>query len=96
MGVLDMIPGVSRLKLRLIACAAFAVAGLIIAGLIYRAGQTSTQIDKLKDTVKAHETSDRISSEVDEMGLVARCLELGGMPDKCDELRGLDPAASRQ
>lgn len=96
MGLLDMIPGVSTLKFWLIAGATFAAVGLIIAGLIYRAGQTSTEIDKLKDTVKAHETSDRISSEVDEMGLVARCLELGGMPEQCDELRGLDAATPRQ
>lgn len=88
--------GLARIKIYLIAAGIAVAAAFIIAGLIYRAGKTSTEIDTLKDTVKAHETSDRISSEVDEMGLVARCLELGGMPDKCDELRGLDKTAPRQ
>jgi hypothetical protein len=85
---------------KLKAYAALAMVLLLVAtaiiGLIYRAGYKSNEIDTLKDTVKAHETSDRISTDVDAMGLVARCLELGGLPDRCNELRGLDQAAPRQ
>lgn len=66
---------------------------LLVFGLIYRAGQKSTEIDTLKDTVKAHETRDRIDTEVDEMGLFSRCLELGGLPEQCDKLRRLETPA---
>jgi hypothetical protein len=88
--------GLAKIKIYLIAAGLATAALLTIAGLIYRAGQTSTETDTLKDTVKAHETSDRISTEVDQMGRVARCLELSGLPERCDELRGLDKASQGQ
>ena len=88
--------GLAKIKIYLIVAGIAVATALVIAGLIYRAGQTSTEIDTLKDTVKAHETRNKIDAEVDDMGLVARCLELGGLPDRCDELRGLDAAAPRQ
>lgn len=88
--------GLAKLKAYAALLGVLLLAATAIIGLIYRAGYEANETDQLKDTVKAHETSDRISTEVDAMGLVTRCLELGGLPDKCDELRRLDEASRHQ
>jgi hypothetical protein len=69
--------------------ASAALFALLIFGLIYQAGKNSANVDQLKDTVKAHETRDKINAEVENSGIVQRCLDLGGLPDKCNKLRGL-------
>ena len=74
---------------KLVSVALFA---LLIFGLIYQAGKNSANVDQLKDTVKAHETRDKINADVEASGLVQRCLDLGGLPDKCSQLRGLAEA----
>ena len=90
------IPGASWLNL-----AAGAVAGaLLVSGPVYLKGRADgaalAELAQLKDTVKAHETRNQVDQDVDALSLVARCLELGGMPERCNELRGLDQTAPRQ
>jgi len=70
-----------------------AIVLLLIAGLVYRTGQQSTQIDNLKDTVKAHETRNEINEAVRNLDDFRRCLALGGLSVECDKLRGLDEAS---
>ena len=68
--------------------------GLIVGGATgYFKGRDSVQISILKDTVKAHETRDKIDDTVSRADDERLCLDLGGVPDDCHKLRRVDPPA---
>ena len=75
---------------------AVAAVGALIFGAGYWASSTATQNERLKDTVKAHETRNEIDEEVGALDPTSVCIRLGGLPDECDKLRGLEQAPKGQ
>lgn len=70
---------------------AMAALALTLAyGAGYMAGKSAAKNSTLKGTVKAHENRNEIDRDVDGLDAYRRCIELGGMPDRCNELRGLE------
>lgn len=59
----------------------------------YQKGRTAGQTQQLLQTVRAYEKRAGIDRTVDALELDAVCRGLGGMPDQCDQLRGLGEAA---
>lgn len=74
---------------------AVAIAGLLFAGG-YQKGRSDGRISQLKATVQAHENRKSIDQAVDDLNGYDLCRDIGGLPDECAELRGLDQAAEGQ
>jgi len=53
--------------------------------------RTEASIKLNENIVKAIRQREGINEKIDNMGAVALCLELGGVPDQCEQLRGLEP-----
>lgn len=71
------------------------VTGLVIVGLAYGAGyiggKKAGRINQLQQTVKAHEDRNEIDESVGGLDALARCIELGGLPDDCTAaMRGME------
>lgn len=87
--------------LRLIPGPYLAVGLLIAAAALYGAGyikgRSDGRVSAMKDTVEAYQKREGIDHDVSGMDAVALCLELGGVRDDCNQLRGLeaDPAEAR-
>jgi len=60
----------------------------------YLSGMNAGKLEQLADTVKAYERRETINEKVQAATRYDLCVSLGGMPDQCNELRGLDKAAS--
>jgi len=58
----------------------------------YRAGKQAERVARLEADVKAYEKREGIDHEVVGMDRYRICLELGGVPDDCGQLRGLEEA----
>lgn len=81
------------------ALAALAFVGFLASatfGVGYYKGQAAGKAQQLKQAVKAYETRNGIETIVDGLGHQQLCIELGGLPDQCAELRGLDQATKGQ
>jgi hypothetical protein len=75
------------------------VALTILAGAYgtgYFKGRADGRTAQLKQAVKAYETRNGIDTVVDGLGSQQLCIELGGLPDECAQLRGLDQATQGQ
>lgn len=59
----------------------------------YSKGRTDGRVEQLQDSVRAYEKRRGIDAEVANIDRYGRCIELGGLSDDCEQLRGLDPAA---
>ena len=70
------------------------VVGIFGAG--YVRGREDGRVDQLRDSVTAYEKRDGIDDEVGSLDRRAICLRLGGVPEQCDELRGMAEAADRE
>ena len=87
--------------LRLIPGPYLAVMLLIVAGALYGAGyikgRSDGRVAAMKDTVEAYQKREGIDQDVSGMDAVGLCLELGGMRDECEQLRGMEanPAQTR-
>lgn len=57
------------------------------------AGKHAARVEQLEADVKAYEDRKGIDHEVGGMDRYDTCLELGGLPDDCGQLRGVDEAA---
>ena len=66
-----------------------AIAGLLFAGG-YQKGRSDGRISQLKDTVQAHENRKVIDQTVGGLNGYDLCRQLGGLPDECAELRGVE------
>lgn len=75
--------------------AAVAVAAALLAAG-YAKGRSDGRVAALKDTVAAYQKRGDIDATVRNMDSVRLCIELGGLRDECDELRGMDAAAEGQ
>ena len=77
-----------------------AIAALVLAGglyaFAYSSGRAAGRVEQLQDTVKAYEKRTGIDNDTNDLGRVDLCLELGGLRDECEQLRGLDAAAQGQ
>jgi hypothetical protein len=75
----------------------FLKAGVIIAfmGAIWAHGYVSGidhgKKQQLAATVAAYQKRDNIDATVSKLDDFSACLELGGLPEQCNELRGLVP-----
>ncbi len=76
--------------------AGLAIGASVALPIGYFKGRASVQITQLKDTVKAHETRNNIEDDVSRRDGERLCLDLGGLPDDCRELRRVEAPASRQ
>lgn len=72
--------------------AVFAVLGAVAIGS-YLKGVSSGRIGQLQDTVEAYEKRKGIDDEVSGVDRYRVCVDLGGLPDECEQLRGLDETA---
>lgn len=68
--------------------------GLLAGGVTgYIKGREAVQISILKDTVKAHETRDKIEDSVSRSDDERLCLDLGGLLGDCAKLRRMEAPA---
>lgn len=59
-------------------------------------GRQQAAVAQLQADVNAHIKREGIDHEVDGMERYRICLDLGGLPDDCEQLRGLDETAEGQ
>ena len=59
----------------------------------YNSGKRVAQIEQLKADVDARIKREGINNDVRSMDRYAICIDLGGLPDQCDELRRMEQAA---
>ena len=71
---------------------AAALLAVALFGAGYVKGRTDGRVAQLQDTVDAFEKRKTIDRDVQDMRPRALCIELGGVPDQCDQLRGVDQA----
>lgn len=64
----------------------------VMIGFVY--GVQHGRTKQLADTVEAYQKRGKIDADVGARGDYQLCLDLGGLPDQCNELRRVDPAAS--
>lgn len=67
-----------------------AVAIGLAFGAGYVKGLAAGRIDQLQDTIEAYEDRNGVDETVEGYDRVALCIELGGLPDECAELRGVE------
>jgi hypothetical protein len=69
-----------------------ALGALVVSGPLYLYGEGRQQaaVARLEADVNAHIKREGIDHEVDGMERYRICLDLGGLPDDCEQLRGLD------
>lgn len=70
------------------ACVALTVATAFGAG--YVKGKVSGRVAALADTVEAYQKREGIDHEISGWDRVRLCVELGGLRDECEQLRGLE------
>jgi hypothetical protein len=81
---------IGRLYLWLgMAGAGVAVIGAALAFGYYQ-GRTAGRVEALQDSVEAYQKRERIDDEIGSMDDVRLCLQLGGLPDECNELGRLE------
>jgi hypothetical protein len=55
-------------------------------------GRSSAKVEQLKATVEAFQNRQGVDDETSNLDSVALCIRLGGMPNECDQLRGVAKA----
>jgi len=76
--------------------AGLALSGALIGGaymLGRHDGRAAGRVDQLADTVAAYAKRQEIDHAVADLDAYRLCLELGGLPDQCDQLRRMATAA---
>lgn len=73
------------------------VCGLLFGGLLalpigYVKGKTAGKVAQLQGAVDAFKNRKDIDYATSNLGAYALCIELGGLPDECGQLRGVDKA----
>lgn len=62
----------------------------------YRSGAQSERVARLEADVDAYRKREGIDHEVDGMERYSICIDLGGLPDDCEQLRRVDEAAASE
>ena len=70
-----------------------AVAIAVVAGGAYWKGLQAGKVQGLKDTVQAYKNREQVDENINRLGAYDLCIELGGLPEQCAELRGVDSGA---
>lgn len=77
--------------------AAAALGAIVAAGPVYvygkREGRQAERVAQLEADVNAYVKRKGIEDEVDGMDRYRVCVDVGGLPDECERLRGVDEAA---
>lgn len=84
--------GLSALYTKLIGGA---IVVLMIIGsywYVYHLGYSAAQTDTLKASVEAYKKRGGIDEDVKNLGDYQLCLELGGLPSDCEQLRRVVPS----
>lgn len=71
---------------------AAAVVAALLYGSGYLQGRNDGRVSQLRDSVAAYEKRKAIDGDVQDLGSHDLCLELGGLPVECNELRGVGAA----
>lgn len=53
-------------------------------------GYSEGKVEQLKASVEAYKTRDKVDEEVSGLNSVQLCIELGGLRDDCNQLRGVE------
>lgn len=75
------------------------LAGAILAGhtaayVVGRGhGYEKGRVEQMRDSIEAYRQRQEIDHAVDGMDDYGVCVELGGLPDECEQLRGVDASA---
>ena len=74
-----------------------ALGGLALSHIwAYRSGAQSERVSRLQADVDAYQKREGIDHEVDGMERYRVCIDLGGLPDDCEQLRRMEEAASAE
>lgn len=92
--MLGLIP--AWLKLGVIGLAAVALVAWGAWTLGKLEGRQQGRLAQMEDTIEAHEKWEGIEDAVSNLGDYDLCIELGGLPDQCEQLRRMDEAAGRE
>lgn len=88
------------MMIRLYICAGIAIAviGSLIGVYLYghAAGKHEAKIEQLQADVNAHVKREGVHNEVSGMDRYAVCIDIGGMPDDCDELRRMEESTETE
>lgn len=70
----------------------FALLAMIVSSWVagFLAGTRSGRVEQLEATVEAIARRGKIDAKMSSCDARCLCLGLGGLPDQCDKLRGLD------
>lgn len=85
---------ISRLYLYGGAVAAALAAFGLVYGVGYVKGRTAGRVAQLQDTVEAYKQRQEIDEDVANLDDYRLCLDIGGLREQCEQLRGVDEAAS--
>lgn len=56
----------------------------------HHVGYSEGKVEQLKASVEAYKTRDKVDEEVSGLNSVQLCIELGGLRDDCNQLRGVE------
>ena len=70
------------------ACVALALGAVFGAG--YWKGKASGRVEALQGTIEAYKAREGIDHEISGWDRVRLCIELGGLRDECEQLRGME------
>lgn len=59
-------------------------------------GKHEAKIQQLQADVDAHVKREEVHNEVSSMDRYAVCIDIGGLPDDCDELRRMEESAETE
>jgi hypothetical protein len=81
--------GISKFKLYIAASLILfgCLAGIYTKG--YLSGTAKIQTDILIDSAEAFKTRGKVNNEVNNSSDFRLCTDVGGLPDECEQLRGL-------
>lgn len=70
-----------------------ALLGLTFVGLFYlgvHMGKTAARVDQLRSSVQAENDRKNVDKEIEGLDDVQLCVRIGGMPDECRSVFGVD------
>lgn len=75
---------------------AIAILALGIAVMGYLKGRYDGRVELLNATVRNYEKRAKVDGTVENLGRFDLCISLGGVPDECSRLRGVEKTAKGQ
>lgn len=75
------------------ALGAFLAGAALCAGIYaygHHKGRQAGRIEILEDTVDAYQDRAEVDGKIGDLDRFGLCVELGGLPDECEQLRGVE------